>query len=311
MNSITRIERVPDTFHIYWTLTDFCNFRCNYCPTILHSGDFHNGRKAGFPSDDNIRTFLDNLEHKWLQGKKLYLGLGGGEPTLHPMFAEIVERCEPLGAVSITTNGTRPIEWWQSLKVLPTQITISLHPEFTKIKKINEVALYLISKGVSVQFNLSMDPSNWEEVKQTYDGIDDSIRDKVLPKVLNYIGPGSRQNYDYSQEQQSWMNLIHPKNRNFGLTRIWPTAYYEDGTSKVLPSLHQLTITNQNVFTGWECEAGKFSINVHFDGNVWSSICKIKKLGRIESFVPLTEPIICTLRACTCPGDLVSSKRKL
>ena len=131
MNTIVKIEGPTDSFHIYWTLTDFCNFKCNYCPGFLHSGNYHNGRSSGFPSDDNIRTFLYNLEHEWLQGKKLFMGLGGGEPTLHPMFAEIVERCEAMGIVNVTTNGSRSIDWWQSLKTLPTQVIISLHPEFT------------------------------------------------------------------------------------------------------------------------------------------------------------------------------------
>jgi MoaA/NifB/PqqE/SkfB family radical SAM enzyme len=278
---------------------------------MLHSGNFHNGRLPGFPSDDNIRTFLDNLEHKWLNGKKLFMGLGGGEPTLHPMFAEIVERCEAMGTVTISTNGTRPIEWWQSLKVLPKKVIISLHPEFTKIEKVNEVSLFLIDKGVYLQFNLSTDPDNWTGVESMYNGIDESIQHKIIPKVLNYMGVGSRQNYNYSQEQKNKMDIMLRKMQPMGDPSLRPTAYYDDGSSSVLPGLHQLTINNQNIFTGWECEAGQFSFNVHFDGNVWSSICKIKKLGRIESFVPLAEPLICTHGACISPGDLISSKRKI
>lgn len=322
MKKIIKIKRVRDIFYMYWTLTDFCNFKCNYCPSQLHAGDFAQGRKAGFPSDENIEQFLDNLINKHLKGRPLYLVLSGGEPTLHPMYATIIERCAPHGFVCTNTNGSRGVEWWKSLKVLPQQATISLHPEFSKIDKINEVAHYLVEQGVEMIFNLSCDPNNWDNTVRIYNELADDLKYYCVPKVLNHL-ESTRENYEYTVEQHAWMQ---EKQRHYDVNQnkrkmentpgiksfkqTWPDAYYDDGSVGRLPSLAQLTMTKQHDYKGWQCDAGTDTINVHFDGNVWGSICKIVNMGRIESFEPLTTPVICTKNYCTCPGDLIIGKTR-
>lgn len=314
MKKIIKIKRANDIFYMYWTLTDFCNFKCNYCPSQLHSGDHAQGRKAGFPTNENITQFLDNLINKHLQGRPLYLVLSGGEPTLHPMYETIIERCTPHGFVCTNTNGSRGIEWWKSLKVLPQQATISLHPEFSKIDKINEVAQYLVEQGVDVIFNLSCDPNNWDNTVRIYNEIAVDLQARAVPKVLNHL-ESDRENYDYTAEQLAWMkekqefsdnNLV--KSDRISSYQIWPNAYYSDGSISRLPRLAQLTMNKQHAYKGWECDAGVDTINAHFDGNVWGSICKIVNMGRLETFEPLSKPVTCTKNYCTCPGDLIIGK---
>ena len=115
MNKIIEIKKSIDTLYIYWTLTDFCNFKCNYCPSSLHDGLYANGTKSGFPSDSQINKFIDNLIEKHLGNRKLYLIISGGEPTLHPMFATIINRLLPYGFIGVNTNGARHYEWWSKL----------------------------------------------------------------------------------------------------------------------------------------------------------------------------------------------------
>ena len=313
MKKIIEIKRLDPAFYVYWTLTDFCNFRCNYCPAKLHSGDFAQGRKQGFPTDDDINQFIDNLINKHLQGRKLHLVLSGGEPTLHPMYATIIERLTPHGIVYTNTNGSRGVEWWATLPVLPQQVTISLHPEFSKVDKINEVAQFLLSKDIQVRFNLSCDPAHWTETMALLNNLDDNLKVLAIPKVLNHL-ESDRSNYEYTSEQTEWMaNQQRFYSNNKGDRRpdlsIAPYAFYDDGTSRPLHNLAKLTMNKEHAFKGWACTAGNTSINAHFDGNVWGSICKIANLGRLESFELLQEPLECKYDYCTCPGDILIDKR--
>jgi hypothetical protein len=312
---VIEIRKQPDLFYIYWTLTDFCNFKCNYCPSHLHSGDYHNGRKRGYPTDDQINTFLDLLISDYLPGKRLNLSLGGGEPTLHPMFSTIVEKMSPFGEVNVTTNGGRGVDWWAALPKLPPRITISLHHEFTSLNKINEISHFLVDAGVDLSYNLSCDPGSWSDAVSMYTGLDDDLKSLVQPKVLNYLR-GDRSTYPYTEEQLVWIKNIQRKfvrspKSIFPKMQVLPTLVYDSGHTSSLGNLADLTLRNNHIYTGWECSAGQETFNIHFDGIVYSSICKQVKIGRLENFQALSAPFICQTAACVCPGDLLVSKKKI
>lgn len=314
MSKIIEIRRDDEEqfFYIYWTLTDFCNFRCNYCPSLLHSGDFAQGRKPGFPTNEEIQLFLDQLV-KDLNGRRLYLVLSGGEPTLHPMYGEIIRQLTPHGVVCTNTNGSRSREWWAELPQLPEQVTISLHPEFSKMDKINETAQFLLSNKVTLRFNLSADPAHWEESCALYEALDENLKIYVQPKVLNHL-ESDRENYDYTPEQLAWIKskqqfFSSNKSKRPDKPASLSFAYYDDGTTRPLINLAKLTMSRQHAFEGWSCYAGYNTLNVHFDGNVWAAICKIKNLGRLHNFKLLEEPVTCTKKYCTCPGDILIAKK--
>ena len=314
MKKIVEIKKSQNQFYMYWTLTDFCNFKCHYCPSHLHSGKFARGYRPGFPTNDEINTFIDRLIQRHLRGRELYMVISGGEPTLHPMFETIIERLAPYGFICVNTNGSRPFEWWSNLKVLPQQVTISLHPEFSKMDKINDLARFLLDKNIELQFNLSCDPAYWEETVALYNALREDLKGYAIPKVLNHL-ESTRENYEYTAEQRAWINtkqILHFMNRPKRPVefRNTPDMIFDDGTRQKLTNISELTITNQHDFKGWLCSAGSASVNAHFDGQVWASICKITALGRLESFELLDAPVTCTKNYCTCPGDIVLDKRR-
>lgn len=315
MNKIIEIKKPIDTLYIYWTLTDFCNFKCNYCPGTLHDGLYANGTKPGFPSDDQINVFLDNLISKHLRGRKLYMIISGGEPTVHPMFSTIIEKLAPYGFIGVNTNGARHYEWWSKLRVLPQLVTISLHPEFTKIEKINELSHYLLRQNVEVNFNLSCDTKHWDQTVNLYNLLDDVLKPMAQPKVLNYLGTSDRDRYEYSQDQETFMDIVQARYDVFRKGRgMLPSANdraimtFEDGTTKPVTNIAELTMSRLNHFYQWKCSAGNSGINVNYDGNVWAGICKIQNLGRLENFTLLDKYIDCTRKFCPCPGDLRLNK---
>ena len=44
-------------------ICDFCNFKCNYCPSFLHSGKYANGKLPGFPIYSDIIVFFEKQNY--------------------------------------------------------------------------------------------------------------------------------------------------------------------------------------------------------------------------------------------------------
>lgn len=89
----------PAPISINLDLTSACNFACPFC---VDSGIINTGK---FLTTDNIKKTIDVLSKKGLLSVIL---LGGGEPTLHKDFQDIVKHIKSKNIqVGIVTNGTR------------------------------------------------------------------------------------------------------------------------------------------------------------------------------------------------------------
>jgi organic radical activating enzyme len=207
MRPVAVFCKEPELF-VYWTLTDFCNFSCNYCPSFLHSGEYHKGISQGFPTDEQIIAFVDKLE-ELAKTRRLDVVLSGGEPTLHPMLPYIISRLRDKCVLCITTNGSRGNDFWKS--ILPiSAVQLSLHPEFTKSNKVNSLSRIIIDSGTNLRYNLSCDPNNWEKAMALYDGLDDEFKPLVTPKVLQQWEKNDKINrttYSYTKEQSDWITI--------------------------------------------------------------------------------------------------------
>lgn len=320
MKEVVAISRPSASFNVFWHLTDFCNYKCHYCPAWLKAGDFHQGRKAGFPTDEEIHEFLDKLENVYLAGgRKLHMMLSGGEPTIHPMFAEIIKRCKPYGVVSITSNGSRPLNWWKALPELPSGINMSLHHESTDINKINLLVDFLTANNVQVRFNMVCDPAHWEASIALFDGLRPAYQKWVMAWPLHdQSAVRDRDIYSYTEEQQAWMTLRNKRLANYRFAYgskfkdEVAAVHFADGSTKPMGEISETTfkLTKMNYFKDWECYAGTDGIDINFSGDVWSSICKAVKLGRINNFNLLNKPIICEREICIHPADLSIRKNK-
>lgn len=315
MKRIVAIERRHPVLYVYWTLTDFCNFRCNYCPDSLHSGDFKSGRRPGYPTDDEIRRFLDRLINQHRQDRFLQVCISGGEPTLHPMYEEIVNTLHPHGIIETITNGSRAYEWWTGLKHLPDKITMSLHAEWTKIDRVNELGEFLLDRGVEVAYNMMCDPGRWHRVQEMYQQLTPRLQALVNAKILTDHSGGvtDGQPWEYHPDQIEYIRSIHahgerPK-RRFENVPLNSRVVYSDGTDAVLHNPFDLVNTKQHSFRGWSCSAGYAGVTVNFDGYAYAGNCRVQRLGRIDEFELLPEAIICPRQWCKTAADIPLSKR--
>lgn len=90
----------PPTCVLLLEITQACNLRCPTCYADAHGHDF-------MPIDE-ARGRLDTFFRT--QRSLDVLMLSGGEPTIHPRFAEILALAldYPIGRVLVNTNGLRP-----------------------------------------------------------------------------------------------------------------------------------------------------------------------------------------------------------
>ena len=94
----TGSEELTAPLYVAWQLTNECNLACLHC--IEESGP-----GKAFPDElDRAQIFriLDQLSAREVP----YLSLSGGEPMLHPLFFDMVQRvCSGTGQLKVETNG--------------------------------------------------------------------------------------------------------------------------------------------------------------------------------------------------------------
>ena len=102
--------------------TGYCNATCPWC--------FFNGKKS--KTRINRKTMLSAIEDMATMGVKALNWSGGGEPTLHPDFAEFVARAQGLGLKQgLFTNGYTKIPNQRSFSWIRISLT---EKGFKKIK---------------------------------------------------------------------------------------------------------------------------------------------------------------------------------
>ena len=145
------------TFFVTWTIHDYCNFRCSYCPAGLNEGK---RRQVTF---EHVKKLFTVLKSKLEPDRKIIFAFSGGEPTLHPEFLEIVKYLYDNGVeVTMTTNGGKGVEWWREIEPYIAHMVISYHPEFSKFDKILEKVEFL-HEHCWVNIDMMMDPKHWDE----------------------------------------------------------------------------------------------------------------------------------------------------
>ena len=110
-----------NSIKVEWNLGKRCNYDCSYCPSEIHDNF------SPHTDIETLKTCIDNLV---ALGKPIRLSFTGGEPCVHPKFDELIRyaRHKDIQWISVTTNGTRPFEFYANLPV--DQYVFSIHLEY-------------------------------------------------------------------------------------------------------------------------------------------------------------------------------------
>lgn len=320
MNKIKSIEN--SEFNIQMTVLNKCNYSCRYCPPKLNSGS-----TPLIPVETYIRFFTDLIADnpEIMQYEKRFVGMTGGEPTVYPGIDDLIDFFKDNNFnIALDTNGSAKMDFWERNLSKINMTNLSVHPRYANFKHVLDIVKLGIEKKSIVKPGILMDPEYWD---RAIEGIN-FLKENNVP-IMEFKGlifrmakeskdDQRKQNYydSYTQEQMNWIknNTYHT---NINLTQINPNyqtrnAYitYEDGTREKFLG-QKVQSQELNKFLGYSCYAGSDSLSVKWDGSIRAAHCGVKNIqfGSLLENPNLRiklskDPIICTLKKCSCISDM-------
>jgi MoaA/NifB/PqqE/SkfB family radical SAM enzyme len=287
-----------NTIKIEWNLGKRCNYDCSYCPSEIHDNTS--------PHTD-IEILKSTVDKLMTLGKPVRLSFTGGEPCVHPKFEELIKYCKHVGIswISVTTNGTRPYEFYANLPV--DQFVFSIHLEYDWQRVFNTVE----------SIHKLADAKVIAQIMAHYDYMPAVIQLRakcLLGKIPNTVRrirwtKGDHDLFDdmrYNANDLDWlkeMDSTVPENTVMFLK--------EEPDMPRLKHANDIIKLHLNKFNGWTCNAGIESLMINWDGAVHRATCRVgDSLGNIykDNFVAPSEPVTCDRNFCTCAADIPITK---
>ena len=289
-----------DWFLVSWTLSNKCNYKCSYCPDILHNGT------TGQPKWETVKNFVENFK---VPSKEICYRLSGGEPTYWKHFIDLAKLVKEQGhTFSFVTNGSQSVDYFKKIDPYTDGMLMSYHPEYSSSSHFVEIAN---ATKCEIIVNLMLPPGKEafdEQYKIAQYLFDRTDRMSIYPKVIldktdgehitNTVSP-------YSSEQKeiigAWpfARQVNDENLHRGDLKLDEQPV----TAK------DLIISGMNNFAGWKCWAGIDGVNVDMWGNLYRADCQFGgPIGNMERYRLPTEPITCGKTVCGCLSDIYIRK---
>lgn len=149
----------PIPYQILWDLGRKCNYNCTYCWPAVHS----NTEK--FADYETIIRAIDLLIDNWSYGEPIRWNFGGGEPTMHPRFMDILKHLNDRHQwVLVTTNGSRSTKFWKEARQYINTVNMSAHFASMDLYKGNEDRFVENAKLI-MEHHDQVDDDFWIEIK--------------------------------------------------------------------------------------------------------------------------------------------------
>ena len=290
------IDHMVQRLYIHWDITTRCNFCCPYC---YAKQDYQ---------DEWQRTDTWSQQQLVISAIKaaklpIFIGLLGGEPTLHPRFNTIVDSVldacwHKQSRLYITTNGSI-----KKLQTIPfnskVRILMSLHPgqEYLDpgFQKFFNNLECMISKGFKIRVNLMLDPTFMGRSLDIYN---------VLKRYSVEIHP----HFIYKSQLEN-ASLV---GYNFDALKMLSDAAPEYLYDDMPMNDFEIFSRGLNRFKGWQCWNNNYEIT--WDGRV-QNLCAKKEVDLASDplfFHRITtiSPMQCPYDECVCDGLLKTMKAR-
>lgn len=319
--------------YINFICTTVCNYKCSYCFEGCNDGKFR------WPN--NIDLLKENLGHMMtvykekLNKTNIRLNIAGGEPTLWPQLGEFAEffNKEYNCKLTLATNGSRTLRFWQDYAKYFDDICIAAHHESCDPEHIKEVMDYIYENtDCLINCLVLMDPIYWDKCVNLVEEFQNHPTPwllKVRPLILN------NKLADYTEEQHEYIkNKMKKMPPNVWIQKMKDLGRL--GTEEDIQGM-QVTMDNGEIikvdtnymmknnwyfFTGWECNIGIDRFQIDADGSIIGS-CSARDLYNLSEPLNLYDvnfiekfnnvqfsPIKCRQLTCPCPAEIKLPKRK-
>jgi hypothetical protein len=149
----------PIDYQVLWDLGRMCNYNCTYCWPSVHSNT------EQFASYETIVKAIDMIVDHWSVGKSIRWNFGGGEPTMHPRFIDILKHLKSKNQwVLVTTNGSRSTKFWREAAPYINSINMSAHFASMDLYPKNSQRFVDVCE-IIMEHHDRVDDDHWLEVK--------------------------------------------------------------------------------------------------------------------------------------------------
>jgi hypothetical protein len=316
MGSYLREKKSP-YIHLSWMIHGQCNYRCSYCHKNNWGGS---SRRLEF---NHAISFLERfLEH--YKDRRIVVSFSGGEPTLWPHFAELVQWLHLRGiSMGLTSNGSRGPSYFKKLAPLLSWINLSYHPEFSHEQRFMETVIGAsFFCDVRVRLMMPVERRLWdrsisfgEKLKSAL-GYGSLITIEYAPISEEFSGLHARPSA-YETDQKARFEeptFVTGLDRKFTES---PSIENVDGGVVGPPKdifrldVNGLLALGQTNFMGWKCEVGLEQIFIDSEGSVLRAGCRVGgTIGHITNAkmeFP-TKAVLCPKTYCYCGTDVIATK---
>lgn len=309
-----KIESANGWVQIDWTLSNICNYSCEYCPAFCHD------HSHPWPSLEAVDYTTKKLTSHY-NGKKLDYILLGGELAIWKQFPDaidIIKNNSPDCHIKLVTNGSMPQDYWNKTSELLTSIVFSYHP--TQVKDIDKfINSVNSSKNKSKSILILAWPDVWEKVIKDREYIAEKVEDYVSLEFK--IVDGRFQEYNsgkinYTQSQLDYINNNRKINKG-GINLHKPSFTFLNNTKQQIVT-GQLLVDGKNKFKDWYCGIGVDKLTLFSDGSIKrGSGCNVGNTDEFGNWKEMNisklpnDGVICTVDRCWCLPDLIITKKLL
>jgi organic radical activating enzyme len=288
-----------------WSLNNYCNYRCSYCPPHLHSGGIEGPEL--YQVVRLIKQISEGSPKPWK-----HFQFTGGEPTVYKYIGRALDLVKAQGhTAGLISNGSRSVSWWLDHESLIDEVTLSFHIEMADRRHFLNVIEH-IESSINTHVNIAMLPDRFDECVNFANLIAANF-EKVSITLKPLLIDFKTQLYPYNAHQRlllqtyGWPNR-HPTERAKGHMLVT----FSDGRREKLKA-SRLVALNYNSFLGWSCDIGLELICVKSSGEIYRGVCREGgQLGSVAEgikYIP-DAPVTCQRSICNCLADISVSKRK-
>lgn len=295
MRNVTSRWPHQESIKVEWNLGKRCNYDCSYCPSSIHDNNS--------PHTD-IQVLMNAVDKLASLNKAVRLSFTGGEPCVHPDFALLVKYAKHKGIswISVTTNGTRPYEFYDSLPV--DQYVFSIHFEFNWQRVITTLRKLRDHTKIKLVGQLMAHHDYMSDVKI----IKEVLYNDDIPYTVRRIRwtQGDHDLFDdmrYHPDDLAWI-----KEQD---STVQGNCVINSDTNLQIIHANDIIKLHMNKFKDWTCYAGLESLMINWDGEVHRATCRVGgSLGNIYqgTFLKPIDPILCDRNFCTCAADIPLTK---
>jgi organic radical activating enzyme len=305
------VDHKVNRLYIHWDIIPLCNYHCYYC--------YAQKEYKGTSTIPNSHTTSKIIKAISKSSLPVFLGLLGGEPTLHPRYFNILDQISneilvlnDQNRVYVTSNTFKPISFWEKHKNVnrTSYMLWSVHPQYEEnYKDFIDKVLLMRSKGYKMRINvlMSFKKEHWLFMHKILEQLFE-IETKENPKVEihpHFFYLDIHNMFPYKKE--FWQEFVYLKDRS---TKY--LTFTDKLGNSCIKNDYEVFTKDINHFKGWLCYHNNYEVNPY--GKV-TRLCVNEHDDLItnqEYFAKIRtiKPIVCQYDSCNCDGLLKIRKEK-